>query len=133
MLIKEVGQCQQALQKVKDPREKGKIWDKIVSNIQTSSIASPTLKEHSKTSIQQKWNAIFQKYCDIKDTISCTGKEAIQNDWEFYDDIDEYMKSDPSVHAPITSDSIRGVKHKMQDDLSDDKNDHHNESVEVKL
>ena len=41
------------------------------------------------------------------------------------------MKSDPSVHAPITSNSIHGVKHKMQDDESDDKND--NESKEVKL
>ena len=58
--------------------------------------------------------------------------KAIQNDWEFYNDIDEYMKSDPSVNAPITSDSIRGVKHKMQDDIRDDKNDY-NEDEEVKL
>ncbi|RIA92692.1 hypothetical protein C1645_820365 [Glomus cerebriforme] len=58
-------------------------------------------------------------------------KEVIQNDWEFYNDIDEYMKSDPSVHEPITSDCIRGVKHKIQDNLSDDKNDH-NESEEQK-
>ncbi|RIA94940.1 hypothetical protein C1645_817310 [Glomus cerebriforme] len=62
------------------------------------------------------------------DTISCTGKEAIQNDWEFYNDINEYMQSNPNVHAPITSDSIRGVKHKMQDDIND-----HNESEEIRL
>ena len=90
------------------------------------------MKECSKASIQQKWDAIFQKYQDIKNTILCTGEEAIQNNWEIYNDIDEYMKSDPNIHAPVISDSIRGVKHKMQDDLSDDKNDH-NKSEEVKL
>ncbi|RGB22337.1 hypothetical protein C1646_776256 [Rhizophagus diaphanus] len=57
--IKEVGEHQQALQKVKDPREKGQIWNNIVSNIQFSNIASPVLKEHSKTSIQQKWDTVF--------------------------------------------------------------------------
>ncbi|CAB4432622.1 unnamed protein product [Rhizophagus irregularis] len=40
ILIKEVGERQQALQKVKDPREKGRIWDNIVSNIQSSNVAS---------------------------------------------------------------------------------------------
>jgi hypothetical protein len=30
------------------------------------------IRERSKASIQQKWNAIFQKYRDIKDTIACT-------------------------------------------------------------
>ncbi|CAB4391396.1 unnamed protein product [Rhizophagus irregularis] len=44
------------------PREKGRIWDNIVSNIQTSDAASPVLKERSKASIQQKWDAGFQKY-----------------------------------------------------------------------
>ena len=47
------------LQKVKDPREKGRNWDTIVSNIQLSSVAGPVLKEWSKTSIQQKWDALF--------------------------------------------------------------------------
>ncbi|CAB4441763.1 unnamed protein product [Rhizophagus irregularis] len=62
ILIKEVGKHQQALQKVKDPREKGRIWDNIVSNIQSSNVASPVLKERSKASIQQKWDTVFQKY-----------------------------------------------------------------------
>ncbi|CAB4478632.1 unnamed protein product [Rhizophagus irregularis] len=62
ILIKEVGEHQQALQKVKDPREKGRIWDNIVSNIQSSNVASPVLKERSKASIQQKWDTVFQKY-----------------------------------------------------------------------
>lgn len=115
------------MQKVKDPREKGRIWDKIVSNIQTSNVASPVLKERSKASIQQKWDAVFQKYRDIKDTIACTGEEPIQDDWEFYNDIDEYLRNDPSVQAPIISDSIRGIKHKMQDDSTNDKNDDHND------
>ncbi|CAB4491559.1 hypothetical protein RhiirA1_458414 [Rhizophagus irregularis] len=44
------------------PRERGRIWDNIVSNIQTSNAASPVLKERSKASIQQKWDAVFQKY-----------------------------------------------------------------------
>ena len=67
----------------KDKRSKRK-GQNLGSKILNSSVASPTLKERSKASIQQKWDAIFQKYRDIKDTISCTGKEAIQNDWEFY-------------------------------------------------
>ncbi|UZO01422.1 uncharacterized protein OCT59_012523 [Rhizophagus irregularis] len=62
ILIKEVKEHQQALQKVKDPREKGRIWDNIVSNIQSSNVASLVLKERSKASIQQKWDTVFQKY-----------------------------------------------------------------------
>ncbi|CAB4495973.1 unnamed protein product [Rhizophagus irregularis] len=64
ILIKEVGEHQQALQKVKDPRKKGRIWDNIVSNIQSSNVASPVLKERSKASIQQKWDTVFQKYSE---------------------------------------------------------------------
>jgi len=37
------------------------------------------LKERTKASIQQKWDALFQKYRDIKDKIESTGEEAIQN------------------------------------------------------
>ncbi|CAB5372542.1 unnamed protein product [Rhizophagus irregularis] len=72
ILIKEVGEHQQALQK-------------------------SCFKERSKASTQQKWDTVFQKYRDIKDTISCTGEEPIQNDWEFYNDDDEYLRNDPSV------------------------------------
>ena len=39
MLIEEVGKQWQALQQVKDPREKGRIWDKIITNIQKSNLA----------------------------------------------------------------------------------------------
>ncbi|CAG8596158.1 2467_t:CDS:2, partial [Scutellospora calospora] len=104
VIISDVGKHQQMLQKVKDPREKGRIWDTIVSNIQSSSIAGPVLKERSKTLIQQKWDALFQKYRDIKDTVA-----------KFFYDIDEYLRSDPSVEVSITSDSIRGVKRKAQE------------------
>ncbi|RIA82955.1 hypothetical protein C1645_834552 [Glomus cerebriforme] len=83
MLIEVVGKKWQALQKVKDTREKGRIWDKIIVNIQTSDVASPALKECTKASIQQKWDALLQKYRDIKDKIERTGEEAIQNDWNF--------------------------------------------------
>ncbi|CAG8785404.1 16062_t:CDS:2 [Cetraspora pellucida] len=86
MLIDEVGNNQQALQHVRDPHEKGHIWDKI--------------------------NSFHQKYCNIKDIIKNTGEEAIQNDWEFFKDMDKYLKNDPSIEAPITSDSINGIKHK---------------------
>ncbi|CAI2161416.1 16870_t:CDS:2 [Funneliformis geosporum] len=44
MLIEKVGNKQPALQRVKDPREK----DKIISNMQSSSIASSTLKKAKK-------------------------------------------------------------------------------------
>ncbi|RGB38758.1 hypothetical protein C1646_812448 [Rhizophagus diaphanus] len=53
MLIEEVRMQWQALQQVKDPREKGRIWDKIITNIQKSDMASPALKERTKTSVQQ--------------------------------------------------------------------------------
>ncbi|KAF0420942.1 trihelix transcription factor gt-3a-like: PROVISIONAL [Gigaspora margarita] len=77
MLIEEVGKQQNALQRAKDPREKGQIWDKIIANMQSSEIASIVLKERTKTSIQQKWDSLLQKYRDIKDKISSTGEEAI--------------------------------------------------------
>ncbi|EXX61129.1 uncharacterized protein OCT59_012444 [Rhizophagus irregularis] len=51
MLIEEVRMQWQALQQVKDPREKGRIWDKIITNIQKSDMASPALKERTKTSV----------------------------------------------------------------------------------
>jgi len=35
MLIEEVGRQWQALQQVKDPREKDRIWDRIITNIQS--------------------------------------------------------------------------------------------------
>jgi hypothetical protein len=54
-----------------------------------------------------------------------TGEEAVQNDWEFYKDMDEYLKDDPSITAPVTSDSIHGVKHKMQ------RNDHEDNEVYI--
>ncbi|RIB17467.1 hypothetical protein C2G38_2187210 [Gigaspora rosea] len=111
VLIEEVGKHQQMLQKVKDPREKGRIWDTIVSNIQSSSVAGPVLKERSKTSIQQKWDALFQKYRDIKDTVASTGEEPLQNDWEFFYDIDEYLRSDPSVEYLLQAE-VSNVKHK---------------------
>jgi hypothetical protein len=79
MLIEEVGKQWQALQKVKDAREKGRIQDRIIINIQTSDAASSALKERTKASIQQKWDALLQKYRDIKDKIESTGEEAIGN------------------------------------------------------
>ncbi|KAF0547188.1 trihelix transcription factor gt-3a-like: PROVISIONAL [Gigaspora margarita] len=121
MLIEEVGKQQQALQRVKDPREKGRIWDKIITNIQTSEIASLVLKERTKTSIQQKWDSLLQKYCDIKDQIASTGEELVHNNGEFFDDIDEYLRKDPSVTAPITSDSFYGIKRKSVEDQDDEK------------
>jgi hypothetical protein len=123
MLIEEVGSKQQALQRVRDPREKGRIWDKIISNLQNSTIASSTLKERSKTSIQQKWEALHQKYRNIKDIITSTGEEATQNDWEFYQDMDEILKNDPSITAPVTSDSINGIKRKGQNNTDDERNE----------
>ncbi|KAF0475486.1 trihelix transcription factor gt-3a-like: PROVISIONAL [Gigaspora margarita] len=77
MLIEEVGKQQNALQWAKDPREKGQIWDKIIANVHSSEIASIVLKECTKTSIQQKWDSLLQKYRDIKDKISSTSEEAI--------------------------------------------------------
>ncbi|CAB4426923.1 unnamed protein product [Rhizophagus irregularis] len=114
MLIEEVRMQWQALQQVKDPREKGRIWDKIITNIQKSDMASPALKERTKTSVQQKWDALLQKFHDIKDKIESTGGEAIQNDWEFFKDMDSFLRKDPSIVAPITSDSIYGIKRKEQ-------------------
>lgn len=114
MLIEQAGKHQQALQRAKDPREKGRIWDKIISTIQNSDMASSSLKERTKASIQQKWDSLLQKYRDIKDKIARTGEEPIQNEWEFFRDMDEYLKEDPSITAPITCDSIHGVKHKIQ-------------------
>ncbi|CAG8778943.1 9394_t:CDS:2, partial [Cetraspora pellucida] len=64
---------------------------------------------HSKTSIQQKWESIYQKYQNIKD--------------EFFDDVDTYMKNDPSITPSITSDSIHEIKHSKPDNTSDNDND----------
>ncbi|CAG8798107.1 19025_t:CDS:2, partial [Cetraspora pellucida] len=91
ILIEEVGKQYKTLQKAKDPREKGRIWNKIISGIQ-SSTSNLNLKERSKTSVQQKWESIHQKYRNIKDVIKNTGEEAIQNEWEFFNDIDSKKK-----------------------------------------
>ncbi|RIA87819.1 hypothetical protein C1645_827241 [Glomus cerebriforme] len=119
MLIEEVGKKWQALQKVKDVREKGRIWNKIVVNIQTSDVASPALKECTKASIQQKWDALLQKYRDIKDKIESTGEKPFRMT-EFFKDIDNYLRNDPSIVVPITSDLINGIKRKvLQKDAED--------------
>ncbi|RIB02254.1 hypothetical protein C2G38_2228352 [Gigaspora rosea] len=91
VLIEEVGKHQQMLQKVKEPRE----------------------KEEFGIQLSQIYN--HPKYRDIKDTVASTGEEPLQNNWEFFYDIDEYLRSDPSVEASITSNSIRGVKRKAQE------------------
>jgi hypothetical protein len=124
ILIEQVGKWLQMLQ-AKDPREKGRVWDKIVSNLQNSDMASSALKERTKASIQQKWDSLLQKYRDIKDRIASTGEEAIQNDWEFFSDMDKYLRKDPSVAAPVTSDSIYGIKHK------EDTIENHKEEVKL--
>ena len=97
---------------MRDPREKGRIWDKIISIIQNSDMASSTLKQRTKTSIKQKWDSLLQKYRDVKDKIARTGEEPIE--WEFFNDMDEYLKEDPSVTAPVTCNSIYGIKCKAQ-------------------
>ncbi|CAG8523791.1 258_t:CDS:2 [Cetraspora pellucida] len=51
MLINKVGRYQKKLKNVRDPKEKGRIWNMITSNIQTSDAASSVLKERTKTSI----------------------------------------------------------------------------------
>ncbi|CAG8508560.1 22374_t:CDS:2 [Gigaspora rosea] len=102
-LIEEVGKSQQALQQVKDPRQKGRIWDKIVSNLQESTVASVALKGRTRTSIQQKWESLHQKYRSIKDTIKNTGEGAIQTEWEFFNDMEENLKNDSSIVAPVTT------------------------------
>jgi len=89
VLIKEVGEHQQALQKVRDPREKGRIWDRIIFTIQNSDKTSLALKGRTKSSV----DSVLQKYRDIKNTIACTGEELIQEDWEFYNNIDEYLRN----------------------------------------
>jgi hypothetical protein len=43
--------------------------------------------------------------------------------------MDEYLKKDPSIIAPVTSDSINGVKHKLQKTKNNDNND--DEVIEV--
>ena len=82
-------------------------------------MVSLALKERTKTSIQQKWDALLQKFRDIKDKIESTGGEAIQNDWEFFKDMDNFLRKDPSIVAPITSDSIYGIKHKVEKSAED--------------
>ena len=67
--------------------------------MQSSTNASSGLKDRTKTLIQQKWDILNQKYCNIKDAMMSTGEETIQNDWEFFSDMDEYLKEDPSITA----------------------------------
>ena len=76
--------------------------------------ASLVLKGRTKASIQQKWDSLLQKYRDIKDKVARTGEEAVQNDWEFFNDMNEYLKEDPSITAPVTCDSIYGIKRKVE-------------------
>ncbi|KAF0534286.1 trihelix transcription factor gt-3a-like: PROVISIONAL [Gigaspora margarita] len=94
-LINEVGKQYKSLQRAKDPREKGHIWNNIISSIQASAPNS-TLKDHSKF--------LFSK-----------SEETIQNEWELFNDVDIYLKDDPSITAPITSDSICSIKHHKPD------------------
>ncbi|CAG8584230.1 20242_t:CDS:2, partial [Cetraspora pellucida] len=88
ILIEEVEKNQKALQQVRDLRHKGRIWDKIVSNIQGYTTASTALKER---------------------------EEAVQTEWEFFNNMEEFLKNDPSISVPVTSDSISGIKRKQND------------------
>ncbi|CAG8622880.1 15157_t:CDS:2 [Funneliformis mosseae] len=94
-------------------KKTGRIWNRIITNIQRLDLASPALKERTKTSIQQKWDALLQKFRDIKDKIESTCEEAIQNDWEFFNDMDNFLRKDPSIVALITSDSLYRIKRKV--------------------
>lgn len=51
--------------------------------------------------------------------IESTGGEAIQNDWEFFKDMDSFLRKDLSIVAPITSDSIYGIKRKEQENAEE--------------
>ncbi|CAG8519488.1 1593_t:CDS:2 [Scutellospora calospora] len=123
-LIKEVEKNQQALQQVRDLRQKGQIWDKIIANLQESTVASVALKGRTKMSIQQKWESLHQKYRSIKNTIKNTGEGAIQTKWEFFNDMEEILKNDPSIIAPVTSNSINRIKHKQDNQEEDEKKKH---------
>ncbi|RIB24028.1 hypothetical protein C2G38_2242256 [Gigaspora rosea] len=89
----------------------------------TSDTASLVLKEHTKVSIQQKWNTLLQKYHDIKDKIASTKEVVIQNNCEFFDNMNIYLRRNPSVTVPITSDSICGIKRKVQESTEDQDDD----------
>ncbi|CAG8758049.1 24798_t:CDS:2, partial [Gigaspora rosea] len=104
MLINEVGSHQEMLKN-------------------TSDTASLVLKEHTKVSIQQKWNTLLQKYHDIKDKIASTKEVVIQNNCEFFDNMNIYLRRNPSVTVPITSDSICGIKRKVQESTEDQDDD----------
>ena len=65
ILIEQVGKQQQALQQARDPREKGRIWDKIIFTIQNSDMTSLALKECTKASVQQKWESLLQRYREL--------------------------------------------------------------------
>ncbi|CAG8799572.1 26057_t:CDS:1, partial [Gigaspora rosea] len=61
MLIHEVGKHQGMLQHVKDPREKGRIWNVIVSNVQTCDVAGPVLRERTKNFNSTKMGCAYAK------------------------------------------------------------------------
>jgi hypothetical protein len=69
--------------------------------------------QRTKESFQQKWITLVGLYKDARDS-NTTGTEP--NDWEFYDEMDDILKCDPTVEPPVIRDSMSGVKRKMDDD-----------------
>ncbi|CAG8691925.1 10113_t:CDS:2, partial [Funneliformis caledonium] len=94
-----------------------------LTNRWTSSETRMLIEE---TSIQQKWDALLQKFCDIKDKIESTGEEAIQNDWEFFNDMDNFLRKDPKQ-----TDTIAAIMKEQYAHTSEVQQKQHNKQMEI--
>jgi hypothetical protein len=84
------------------------------------------MKIRSKSSIQQKWDHLIMAY---KDTVDENKTGSAPHTFEFFNEMADTLKDDPSVEPPIIHDSISGIKRKVPRAFG---NDIHIEQTEKK-
>jgi Myb/SANT-like DNA-binding domain len=103
LLIKVINKHWDALKTTKGSRERGRTWDAIVNELENSKFGE-RMKERSKGSIQQKWDALVSDYKDAVDAENQTGAAPIE--FEYYDEMANIMRGDHAVSPPVIHDSI---------------------------
>ncbi|POG74971.1 hypothetical protein GLOIN_2v1475822 [Rhizophagus irregularis DAOM 181602=DAOM 197198] len=94
-------------------------FNSVAINNQSPIQSTSTFINFNTPKSTNRWTTSETQMLIEEDKIESTGGEAIQNDWEFFKDTDSFLRKDLSIVAPITSDSIYGIKRKEQENAEE--------------